>query len=190
MPKTPEQYQKEREEKKQLIKSVALELFSHESYLATSISKIAKKVGMSKGLFYNYFESKEELLEELLQDGFNKIAQIFTHNNFRLETKQDFEKMIDEIFKIMKDEPNFWRLYMSLALQPASDKYFNEHIMEVLEVYMSSMISYFTKKGCKNPQAEAITLGALMDGLSFGYSMQIEIYPLEEIKKIIIEKFA
>ena len=120
----------------------------------------------------------------------DKIVQIFTHSDFKLETKSDFEKMIDENFKIMKDDPHFWRLYMSLALQPASQKYFNEHIMEALEVYMSSMISYFTKKGCENPQAEAMTLGALMDGLSFGYSMQMEMYPLEEMKKIIIEKFA
>ncbi|MDR1653742.1 MAG: TetR/AcrR family transcriptional regulator, partial [Prevotellaceae bacterium] len=68
MPRTKEQYEKIRNEKRQLIKQTALSLFADKGYDATSISEIAKKAGISKGLMYNYFTSKEELLQIIWDD--------------------------------------------------------------------------------------------------------------------------
>ena len=45
----------------------ALELFSQEGFYATTMPQIAKKVGMSVGNFYNYFNSKETLAKELIK---------------------------------------------------------------------------------------------------------------------------
>ena len=60
MPRTPEQFEKIREEKRNHIMEVALECFANEGYHSTSISKIAKSAGISKGLIYNYFELNED----------------------------------------------------------------------------------------------------------------------------------
>ena len=45
----------------------ALELFVTYGYQGTTISQIAKKASVSKGLLYNYFKSKEELLHEIIR---------------------------------------------------------------------------------------------------------------------------
>ena len=34
--------------------------------ITTSVAKIAKEAGISKGLMYNYFESKELVIKELI----------------------------------------------------------------------------------------------------------------------------
>ena len=61
-PKTSGQFKEIRADKKQLIIDTALNLFANKGYHASSISMIAKEAKISKGLMYNYFDSKEALL--------------------------------------------------------------------------------------------------------------------------------
>jgi len=51
----------ERAREQQLV-AQAVELFSHGGYRETSIREIAEKLGITRPLFYYYFDSKEELL--------------------------------------------------------------------------------------------------------------------------------
>lgn len=44
----------------------ALELFSREGYTGTTVKSIAKAAGVTDGLIYHYFSSKEELLHAVL----------------------------------------------------------------------------------------------------------------------------
>ncbi|MCA0148021.1 MULTISPECIES: TetR/AcrR family transcriptional regulator [Rossellomorea] len=53
---------------KQLIKSVALDLFGQKGYEDTSLAEIAKKVGIKKPSIYNHFRSKEDLFIDVLED--------------------------------------------------------------------------------------------------------------------------
>lgn len=56
--KTPEQWKKE-------ILDAAQSLFASKGYAETSISDIMKTVGGAKGMFYHYFQSKEEVMQAL-----------------------------------------------------------------------------------------------------------------------------
>ena len=65
-PKTVIQNKIIKEEKKDLILRTALKVFAQEGYHASSVNKIANKANISKGLIYNYFESKEDLLRNII----------------------------------------------------------------------------------------------------------------------------
>ena len=52
---------------KQEILNVSLNLFSTQGYEATSVSQIAEAVGIRKASLYSHFESKQAILDELLQ---------------------------------------------------------------------------------------------------------------------------
>lgn len=58
--------------------SAAWELFAKNGYDGTSVQAIIDKVGVSKGTFYHYFSSKEEVLnavvERMTKEGFDQIA--------------------------------------------------------------------------------------------------------------------
>ena len=50
-------------ETKQRILETALELFAQSGYLGTSMSDIAKQLGITKGALYKHYESKQEILD-------------------------------------------------------------------------------------------------------------------------------
>ncbi|HEY4786192.1 MAG TPA: TetR/AcrR family transcriptional regulator [Bacteroidales bacterium] len=51
---------------KQYIMDVAVKLFLQKSYKEVTMKDIVEKTGLSKGAFYHYFESKEQLFLEIL----------------------------------------------------------------------------------------------------------------------------
>jgi AcrR family transcriptional regulator len=59
---------KDPETRREEILKAALELFREEGFEKVSVESIAKKVGVAKGSFYNYFKSKEEVFEAVIAD--------------------------------------------------------------------------------------------------------------------------
>ena len=57
-----------RESTRDTILGIAGEMFLQEGFAGTSMSAIATRLGGSKGTLYNYFESKEELLEAFVRE--------------------------------------------------------------------------------------------------------------------------
>ena len=55
-----------KEAKKDRIIEKSMELFKENGYHATKVEEITKALGISKGNFYTYFNSKEEVLYEIL----------------------------------------------------------------------------------------------------------------------------
>lgn len=68
MPRTKEQYAQMRSMTKEKITAAGLRLFSHKGLAATSINDIASLAGISTGLLYRHYQSKEELFCELVEN--------------------------------------------------------------------------------------------------------------------------
>ncbi len=62
------------EDTKKIIVNSALKLFANKGYAETSMSRIAKEAGISKGTLYWYFSSKEGMFRELIAVGFDKLT--------------------------------------------------------------------------------------------------------------------
>ena len=52
---------------KERILETALELFAHSGYLGTSMSDIAKRLGITKGALYKHYTSKQEILDSIVE---------------------------------------------------------------------------------------------------------------------------
>lgn len=59
--------------KQQRIRERAAELFAARGFAATSTADIAADGGFSKALIYHYFESKEEILQDLLEAHMDRL---------------------------------------------------------------------------------------------------------------------
>ncbi|MCE5172985.1 TetR/AcrR family transcriptional regulator; helix-turn-helix transcriptional regulator [Paenibacillus profundus] len=56
--------------------SAALKIFACKGYHSTKISDVVKAAGVSQGTFYWYFQSKEQLVLELIEDGKEKLIKV------------------------------------------------------------------------------------------------------------------
>ena len=189
MPRTPEQIEGIKKARRIAIMDTALEVFAENGYERTSISMLTKKLGISKGLIYNYFESKEDLVKTIMTEGLDEIFAFFDPNHDGIITKEEFIYMIDEVFALMKEKSSFYKLYFALIMQPAVSKLFIEKINEVFAPMIKMLVDYYETKGSDNPLAEAILVGALFDGIGFNYLFNESYYPLEDVIKLVKEKF-
>ena len=90
-PRTEEQFEEIRESRKMEIMNNALELFANYGYHTTSISNISEKAGISKGLLYNYFSSKEELLKSIIDEGIKQISSPIHPNKAGILTDEELQ---------------------------------------------------------------------------------------------------
>ena len=65
MPKP--RYQRRKEDRPQEITQAAFEAFAEKGYSATRVEEVAKRAGVSKGLMYLYFKTKEELFKAVVK---------------------------------------------------------------------------------------------------------------------------
>lgn len=188
MPRTEAQFGEIREQKISLIIQTALELFAREGFYPTSISKIAHKAGISKGLMYNYFDSKEGLILAIVAKGISKLKEHLDPNQDGFLTDEEFEIFINENFRILKENTDYWKLYFSIMMQPAVYRLVKEkhpHFLPSLQV----VEKYFIRKGVEDPKLEIAYLDALLDGIFMNYIMNQDELLLEEFRKMIIVKF-
>ncbi len=67
----------QKEERRENILKAALNLFIEKGYAATRTIDIAKSVGMSEGLLFHYFESKEKVYYALIEIGLSNMNMSF-----------------------------------------------------------------------------------------------------------------
>ena len=188
-PRTEKQFKEIRKEKRAVIIEAAIEVFAEKTYMGASVSTISKKAGVSKGLLYNYFESKEDLLKQIIFKGFEEFTHAFNSNKTEVIGEDELVFFIDETFRLLKKDTHFWKLYFSIVVQPDVMVLVQDKFMEMLGSFLQTLMKYYEKKGLKNPMAHARLLGAVMDGVSINYLVDPQGFPVEDIKKIIIAKF-
>jgi AcrR family transcriptional regulator len=78
---SPKVSEAHKEERRSVLLASALECFAKKGYEATTVDDIVKNAGVSKGMLYNYFPSKEAIFLELLQERtdayFSNIRELF-----------------------------------------------------------------------------------------------------------------
>jgi AcrR family transcriptional regulator len=189
MPRTPEQYEQIRNEKKLLICETALDLFANNGYHATSVSQIAKEANMSKGLLYNYFDSKEALLTSIIDNGFNELIDNFDLNKDNILTAEEFEYFLHSMFKILDSRRSFWKLYFSLMLQISIAPIIEPKVKVWYDMLTSILEDFFKRRNIKNARTEALIFGSMLDGLSFDYVINPNMFPIDEVINHILEKY-
>ncbi len=117
MPRTARQFEEIREEKKTLIMDVALEHFANEGFHKTTINHIARHAGISKGLMYNYFSSKEELLAEIINRSTSEIYDFFDPDHDGILSDTEFEAFIKKVVSIFSEKKFILRLFFQLLMQ-------------------------------------------------------------------------
>jgi AcrR family transcriptional regulator len=184
-PRTPKQFEEIREGKKSLITKVALELFANEGYHTTSISKIAKKAGISKGLVYNYFESKEDLLSTIFDNIINTTMDMLDPNHDEVITTEEAEDFFDRFFDILTFNPQEWRLFYQLSVQQdVMALLMKESHTHKVQTNQQLILNYFARQNFDDPELAVVLFASIFKGFTLMYAFAPEMFTKTLIKKL------
>lgn len=187
MPRSQEQYDEIRKQKKQLIMDTALELFAENGFHATSMSQVAKKAGVSKGLAYNYFESKQEILDEILKTGFDSIYSHFDLNHDGILTRDEFEHFIRNSFNAISKNRKFWKLYSAIIMQSDIAESMMKKYGDRSEMIMIMLNQFIKNMGSKDPEGDLMVISSLVKGSLLVVISAPEFFPLKQLENKVIE---
>jgi len=187
-PRSKGQIEEIREASISKILDASLELFATKGYDSTSIANIAEKAGISKGLMYNYFSSKDELLRGLI-DLLNKGETDMMEKVIHEDPKKMLENVIRFFFSELRENYQQWVFISKLVLQVDRFDFVKKMATEMYSNYLILFEQLLGGIGMKKPAEEAKLLGALFDGIGYQYLIIKEAYPLDEIENYLIQKY-
>lgn len=102
-----------RERNRRAIEAAALRLFTRQGFHGTTMREIANAAHVSIGNIYNYYRTKLELFESIVQNYQRKFdaarERIFAqlHDPFR---ERDLKRLASLIRQVVYENPDYWRL--------------------------------------------------------------------------------
>ncbi|MDA3910260.1 MAG: TetR/AcrR family transcriptional regulator [Bacteroidales bacterium] len=173
---------KQKEATRKKIMEVSLDLFSRQGYEAVSMAKVAKGVEISKGNLYNYFESKEQMLSEIVLNAVEEIYRDFDSNHDGEISHEEFLKFIDDVFVNMQQNRKFWKLVFSLLLQPNMLEIVEEKLSGLSKDIFGLFYTYFNKENPKDPVTEMVFFSSLLKGTMMQYVFAPESFDIDKLK--------
>lgn len=186
-PRTSEQFEAIRQEKTKLILDTALELFAEKGFHQTSISDITRKAGISKGLLYNYFESKDEVLKSIIQTGYDAAYDHLDLNNDRLLARDEFINFMRVTFRSVRENPKFWKLYSALLMQPEITDLVKIEYSQKAQDIQKMFFNFIKEAGSTAPEQDIMAISALIKGAHLILITAPEYFQAEQFEETIID---
>lgn len=171
-----EAFERASEERKDKILEVGIEEFSSKGYENANINVIAKNAGISIGLMYKYFSTKEDLFVTCIQRGMKVLDDALD------EIMKSDEKILVKAEKLIrttcyhsKKNASYIKLYNEITnvKEPETAKMLAEEIeFSTSRKYITSIAQAFAKNDVRqdlNPRMFAFFLDNLLMSLQFSY---------------------
>jgi AcrR family transcriptional regulator len=169
-----EQKQKRRDE----ILAVGLDLFVRNGYAGTKTQDISQAAGMSEGLLFHYFETKEKLFEELIKLGVSKPQTILS--GIEGEPLEFFRTAVKEILYHVSTKPFVAKMFVLISQARCNDA-----VPESVKKLLAGQDNLTQKKkkirqGQRNgtiKKGNPVALVAALWGAVQGIAVQIALFP-------------
>ncbi len=128
---------------------VALCLFSEEGYDGTTVQDIIDAVGVSKGTFYHYFDSKQDVVEELARDLTKRMAPLI--EEIAAQDVDTIEKLNRAIHSVQefKAEHIVTRARMRRSLAGSGNQYLAQRVIDIMFETVADPFAALIAEGMK-----------------------------------------
>ncbi len=183
--------EKQRLERRMRILECSLDMLISRGYEAMKIRDIARKLNMSTGLFFNYFESKEKIYEELMQYGVSGPKSVLELNTPDISPVVFFEKVTEVILDSLRNFSMTAKLFLLMAQTLRSETAPEcvkklvagfDMVTPVISVIERGQREGSIKKG--NPAALAVAYWGAVQGIAENVALSPEL-PLPEAGWIV-----
>lgn len=188
-PRTSVQFEEIRVKSREKIILAAMQMFAQKSFHSTTVSDISKAAGISKGLIYNYFETKEDILKGIVDYMFAIGDKIMEESLSKQNPKDELRTMIDQIFQYLDKQSAISRMLIPLALEVGNFNYINEVIEKKMNGYLPKLTGIMKKLGFADAKMEAMALAVLFDGISLDYNVMGEKFPAKNMQRYLYKRY-
>lgn len=171
------------------IMQTCLDLFSRQGYAATSVNQIAREAGVSKGLLYNYYASKQEMLKALFlyfSREEHQIMEVVVDDNPHVFLQNIIRMTCQEI----RDKKDIWRMITAMSMQPDMYAFIHDIAQTKMEKYFTLLEDLMQRIGRSDPAGESKMLAATLDGIALHYLVSGEDYPMKDVEQFLIHKYS
>ena len=189
-PRTPEQSEKIREERRQQILEAALQVFAEKGYHNARVSDVAARVGVSQGTIYWYFQSKEELFEAAFMGRINAMFEpIVQLLQQEAPPQTRLLASIEASLDLMVRDIELFYLLMQAISIPEMARLLTYDFQKFYQEMIETVASLLRELDDPDPHATASLLIAVLDGLGFQYMISPELFDRDRVLAQIKEKF-
>lgn len=192
MPRTPAENERIRQAAKDKIHAAAMTLFIKKGYHATSIDDVAKQAQISKGLLYNYYKGKEELLAAMVQVRIEEVKEVMTAATQLATPHKQLRHIIDGALDNVYQRPDVYRFYLNLQTQPEDDRVlasYREQLNEESLRQFEVQCRIFKQLGVKQPRLRSLYFSSALQGAMLMMTTYSEGFPVEEMKEQLIREY-
>lgn len=150
-----------------------------------SMKDIAEEAGISTGIIYHYFKSKEDLLMQVLKVSFRRSHEKVMETVEPLQNPEDkLMKHLENINVVSKENPE----YMAVFLNYLGEANHNPQIRKIINKFFNNLVEYtqqylgdVSNKGTqlKNLPVMIIAMGI---GLGTMWTMNNQLYDMDEME--------
>ena len=188
------------DKEKELIKNKLIEkgkeLFDRYGLRKTSIEDLTKAVGIALGSYYNFFQSKEELYFEIMEqeETYMKSRLLSTHQMEENLTSQSLEAFLTDAFGMI-DESTFIKKLMNgedyeLLLRKLPEERIAKHIETDSDI-LTPMITMWQKQGAVIDRKPEVIGGLLRAVFTLSlHKKEIGEDIFQEVIELLIELIA
>jgi len=187
-PRSEEQLSEIREGRILEILSSARTLFAYKGFDVVSVNDIAKKVGISKGLIYNYFDSKNDVLEAIMKPLFDMFNMFFEQSNTLENPKMILDLVIEESFRFYfesEEKKEEQRELVHLFMQSSVIDRYSKQMGELYEKSVVIITRALKDLDYKQPEFHARMIAAFIDGLQFHAMLFEDRVPVKDMIEYI-----
>jgi len=172
---------------KQKIFTAAMMLFESQGYFATTVEQVTTEAGVSKGLVYNYFKSKDELLVGLIDDATDKMASVAKTFDSGDSMEESLLLFVDNYFSFLRNERQFLKLQLTLALMPELNEVVSKPQKQRSALLLKMVHGWFSRAKVAESKSKARLLLAMLDGIALHYLFIYDRYPLTSMKSQLMQ---
>jgi AcrR family transcriptional regulator len=192
MPRRPEQWAELRSAARSKIVQGALAVFQRDGARGASMDAVAREAGVSKGLAYNYFSSKEELVAAAVESWLQELFGLWARVESEPDPREALAGLVDSYCELLARYPGRFRFYFDVfldldyvaAIEQAGRE--SPELQRQIEQVRNASTSLFRRLGATDPASEVQFFRLLTAGLAAEYLMSQGALSLPMTKQRIL----
>ncbi|OKH53927.1 TetR family transcriptional regulator [Calothrix sp. HK-06] len=173
------------------IVSAAYKLLAESGYDAATMKEIANAAGVAPGLIHYYFNSKDELLQEVLYTAGERYVKEVEQWCNTLSPQQLLSTTFTEPQQRVVNEPEWFRLRCELFALGLRNTNFHEAVQVMLSTgrqCITRLVRQIAGEAIANPESMAAILLAAFDGLAL-QKLADPDFDLESSYRVLFQMF-